>query len=180
MNIFPQHDWRLVGFRGLIAAIFGIVIITVPEISLKALVAIFGIYIFLDSVFSVLTAVRSRKKLESWHLTLIKGIVGIILAILVITLPGISAVALAYFLGGWFCLLGVIEVASAIRLRKEIDGEGWLIGAGILSVAVGVFLFAWPTASMIAVTLVVGVFTLLLGLVLILHAWRIRRFQAEV
>ena len=179
MNIFPQHDWRLIGFRGLIAAIFGIVIIAVPGISLKALIAIFGIYIFLDSVFSMLTAIRARKKLESWHLTLIKGIVGVILAVLVITLPGISAVALAYFLGAWFCLLGIIEIASAFRLRKEVEGGGWLIGAGVLSLGVGVFLFAWPTASMIAITLVVGVFTLVLGLILLLHAWRIRRFQVD-
>jgi len=179
MLIFPQHDWRLVGFRGFIAAVFGIVIIAVPELSLQALLTLFGIYIFLDSVFTLLTAIRSRKKLENWYITLTKGILGIVLSVLIISLPGASAVMLAYFLGAWFCLLGIIEFISGVRLRREIEGEGWIIAAGIVSVLVGIFLFAWPKASMIAITLIVGIFTLLLGFILMFQAWRTRRIQTN-
>lgn len=175
MLIFPQHDWRLVGFRGLVAAIFGVVIIVVPGISLRALIVLFGIYVLLDSLFSLFTAIRSRKQLERWGVTLTKGVLGTILALLLIILPGISAVVVAYFLGAWFILLGVFEIITAVRLRRDMEGEAWLILAGIVSIGVGVFLFVWPAASMVTITLLIGIFTLLLGIMLMIHAWRIRR-----
>ncbi len=40
-----------------------------------------------------------------------------------------------------------MEIAGAIRLRKEIDNEWWLIAVGIISILFGVILVVAPGAG---------------------------------
>jgi uncharacterized membrane protein HdeD (DUF308 family) len=65
----------------------------------------------------------------------------------------------------------------AIRLRKEIQGEGWLIAAGALSVLFGLFLYARPGAGAVALLTVIGVFAMIFGVILIALGFKLKGFQ---
>jgi hypothetical protein len=46
--------------------------------------------------------------------------------------------------GGWAIILGALQLYAAIRLRKIVDNEWWPILSGLLSIAFGAVLIAWP------------------------------------
>jgi uncharacterized membrane protein HdeD (DUF308 family) len=55
--------------------------------------------------------------------------------------PGLTALVLLMFIAGWAIVIG------AIQLRKEIEGEWWLILSGLLSIAFGALLIARPAQA---------------------------------
>jgi uncharacterized membrane protein HdeD (DUF308 family) len=89
------------------------------------------------------------------------------------------AVATLVLLAAWSITAGILEIAAAIRLRKELEGE-WLLGlSGALSILLGigvVVLFAlYPVASILSVAWMIGVYAIAAGLVLIVQAFRLRK-----
>lgn len=168
------RNWWVIALRGVIAILFGAFTIMNPGLSLAALVLLFGAYALVDGVFAVIAALTRRDEEPRWVALLLSGIVGIAIGILTFVMPALTAVAVLYLIAAWAVVRGIFEIAAAIRLRKAIRGELWLILAGVLSVLFGILLFARPGAGALALLLWIGVFAIVLGVFLVLLAFRIR------
>jgi uncharacterized membrane protein HdeD (DUF308 family) len=93
------------------------------------------------------------------------GVVAIIAGIYTFMAPAITAIALLYVIGAVAIVRGVMEIAAAIRLRKEIDNEWLLILAGVASLVFGVLLFLFPGAGALALVLYIGAMAIVIGVV---------------
>ena len=105
---------------------------------------------------------------------LVSGILGVLIGVAALLVPGVTALVLLYFIAAWAVVHGVFEIVAAIQLRKVIAGEFWLILGGVLSVAFGVLMFVFPAAGALAVLLWIGVFAIVFGIVLLAFAFRLR------
>src|SRR5262245_29649526 len=143
--------WWMTLLRGVIAILFGVLIFMQPQISLTALVLVFGAFAFVDGIATVVTAIGGRKNNESWWVLLIGGLAGIGVGILTLFNPRATALALLFYIAIWAIATGLLEIVAAIRLRKEIEGEVWLGLAGVASIAFGVLLVARPRDGALAV-----------------------------
>src|SRR3546814_1397519 len=63
----------------------------------------------------------------------IAGLLGIAAGLLTLFWPGLTAIVLLLFIAAWAITTGVMQIIGAIRMRKEIDNEWFLVAAGILS-----------------------------------------------
>jgi uncharacterized membrane protein HdeD (DUF308 family) len=165
--------------RGVVAVLFGILTIVTPEISLTALLIFFAAFVLLDGVFSVISAVRLRKNHSNWWYGLLRGLAGIVLAIFMVAWPGVTAVVLLYLIAAWLMLLGAVEMITAVRLRRETEGEIWILAAGLVTLAIGLAIALRPKAGVFALAWIIGLGVLVHGLILITHAWRVRRMQHQ-
>lgn len=167
--------WWILLVRGIAAILFGFAALLVPGISLLALVALFGAYAFMDGVLAIVNAI-SRRCEAPWWLLVLQGVTGIAAGVVTFLWPGITALSLVLLIASWALITGVLEIGSAIRLRKTITNE-WLLGLlGGLSVAFGVVLFLFPQAGALAIVMWIGAYSLVLGPLLIalavrLHQW---------
>jgi len=170
------HNWGWVLLRGLLAVVFGVIAFFEPQSAFAALVLLFGAYAFVDGVFALIALFRGAGKDRFWVLVL-EAVVGIGIGILTIAHPATTALVLLYYVGIWAILTGVFELMAAIRLRKEITGEFWLGLAGVLSIAFGILLFVVPGSAALALTIWIGAYAFIFGIMLILLAFRLRRFD---
>ena len=170
------HNWGWVLLRGLLAVVFGVIAFFEPQSAFAALVLLFGAYAFVDGVFALIALFRGAGKDRFWVLVL-EAVVGIGIGVLTISRPATTALVLLYYVGIWAILTGVFELMAAIRLRKEITGEFWLGLAGVLSIAFGILLFVVPGSAALALTIWIGAYAFIFGIMLILLAFRLRRFD---
>lgn len=168
------RNWWAVVLRGVVGILFGLVTFAAPAISLAALVLIFGAYALVDGVLAIVSAIRRRGAGEHWWLLLLTGLAGVAAGVVTLVWPGITAVVLLYLIAAWALLMGVLEIAAAIRLRKAIDGEWLLLLSGIISIGLGVLLALFPGPGALAVVLWIGAWALVFGVLLIAFGFRLR------
>ncbi|OQW37664.1 MAG: hypothetical protein A4E19_13155 [Nitrospira sp. SG-bin1] len=169
--------WWAMTLRGLLGILLGVVAFFMPLSTLLALVYLFGAYAFLDGLFNLVAAWRQTTRQKPWWALLLSGIAGIGAAIISFVWPGITALALVYVVSAWALITGGLEVAAAVKLRKEIEGEWLLALSGILSIVLGFLLAFFPDAGTIGLVWYLGTYAMVFGGFMIALSLRLRTRQ---
>jgi uncharacterized membrane protein HdeD (DUF308 family) len=169
------RNWWALALRGVAAILFGILAFAWPGITLFVLVLFFGAYMLVDGIFAIVAAVRAAGREARWWLLLIEGVLGVLAGLVAAFWPGLTALALLYFIAAWAIVSGILEIAGAIRLRREIEGE-WALGlSGALSLLFGVLLAVIPApAGLLSLVWLIGAYALAFGVLLLVLAFRVR------
>jgi uncharacterized membrane protein HdeD (DUF308 family) len=160
-------NWWIVVLRGVLAVLFGLLAFAWPGLTLVTLVLLFGAYALVDGIFAIVTAVTSWSERDDRWLLLLSGIAGIGIGIATFRTPDITALVLLMFIAAWALVTGVLQIAAAIRLRHEIEGELWLALSGILSIVVAFLLWLFPGAGALSVVWLIAAYAIVFGVVLI-------------
>src|SRR5207247_573369 len=150
METLKRHWWVPV-LRGVVAIIFGIIAFTHPVMAIATLVLVFGAWVLVDGIFRVIGAIAHRASDKEWGFDLIIGIVGIVIGLLTFHAPQITALALIIYIAAWALMIGATEIATAIKLRREIKGEWFLALMGLASIVFAILLLWNPIAGAAAV-----------------------------
>jgi len=169
------RNWWAFAIRGIIAVIFGIVAIFFPATAFLSLVLVFGIFALVDGIFSIVAVFVSGAHSELWWWLVIEGSFGILIGILTLIQPAAMAFAWIFVIAAWALVTGILEIFTAIRLRKMISGEGWMIASGILSVLFGILVALSPESGIFAVGLIIGIYALMFGVTMLMLAFRLRK-----
>jgi uncharacterized membrane protein HdeD (DUF308 family) len=172
--------WWMLLLRGIVSILFGCFALANPGMTLAYLVLFFGAYVIVQGVFNVIQAFSSWADQENGWPMLLLGLLSIVVGVLTLRSPGITALVLLFYLAIFALLTGVLEMVLAIRLRKEIQGEFWLFLAGLLSVLFGVLLIARPGAGALGVILYIGIWAIVIGVFTVILAFRVRGFAKGV
>ena len=167
------HWWAL-ALRGVIAILFGLAALLRPDIALGALILLFGAYALVDGVFAIVGVFRGTRAGTPRWLLLLEGVVSILAGIIAFVYPGLTAVALLYLVAAWAIITGLAEIATAIRLRQEIQGEWALILGGILSVLFGLLLAVLPGVGILSLIWLIGAYAVVFGVLLLITAFQVR------
>lgn len=173
LSNLARHWWVFL-IRGILAVLFGLAAFFWPGITLTALVLLFGAFVFADGFLTLVAAIRGRAEIDRWWLYLLEGLAGLAVGVLAFLWPGITAFVLLMFVAAWAIVTGALEIAAAIRLRREIEGEWALALAGVLSVLFGGILVWMPGAGALAVVWLIGAYAVVFGIFLIALAFRLR------
>lgn len=171
--------WWLIALRGVAAVVFGILAITLPGVTLATLIILFGAYAFVDGIFAVIHAIGGDES-ESFWLVLLEGLLGIGVGLLTFFEPGLTAIALLFYIAAWNLATGVLEIASAFRLRKQVTGEFWLLLGGLASIIFAIILMTQPGAGALALIWVIGIYAILFGISLLALSFKLRGLRSAI
>lgn len=174
-NYLYQNRW-LIGLRGVLAIIFGVLAFLMPGMTAFALVIVFSAYAILDGILAIATGVRTHEANSRWWLIIIEGIVDIAAGVIAFLYPGLAAVTLLFVIAFWAIITGILEIAAAIRLRREITNE-WALGlTGVASIILGVIMIVNPGAGLVGLVWAIGGYAIIFGVLMLFLAFRAGRF----
>src|SRR3954451_23410024 len=161
----------LLGVRGLLAVVFGVLVLIWPGITVLALAFVFAAYVLADGIGMIISGFGARGG-RRWSYVL-AGVVGVIAGLAAAFWPAVTVLVLVLWAGAWAVVTGVLEIAAA--LRREGSGR-WLVAlAGVLSIVAGLFILIWPRIGALALATVLGVYGLAAGVFFLWAAWQVRR-----
>ena len=167
-------NWRALALRGLIALLFGLVVLFWPGLVFAVLSILFGIYAAVDGAITFVPALRSPDRGTQKTLPLAEGAVGIVAGLVALFWPGLTAIGLVYVIAGWAVVTGMLKVLTAILRRAEVQNGWMLAGSGALSVLFGILLVVLARSDVPFLAPFIGGFAVIVGLALIVFAFRLR------
>jgi uncharacterized membrane protein HdeD (DUF308 family) len=179
MSVLARNWWAL-ALRGAAAIVFGILAFVWPGLTLMTLILLFGAYAIVDGIFNLIAAFRGGSEESRWWWLVLEGLVSVGAGIVAFAMPGLTALVMLYVIAAWAVITGVLEIVAAIRLRREITNEWWLVAGGLLSVAFGVLLMVAPGAGALALVFWIGAYAVVFGALLLGLAFRLRREEHEM
>ena len=167
-------NWQTLALRGFVALLFGLVVLFWPGLILAALSLLFGIYALVDGGIVLVPALRiSDRSMRRW-LPLAEGAVGVVAGLVALFWPEMTASGLLYVIAGWAVATGILKITTTIVLRGEVENVWLLAGSGALSVLFGAILAVLAGSDLPSLAPFIGVFAVVVGLVLIVFAFRTR------
>ncbi len=169
--------WPLVIARGAVAILFGVLALVWPGVTLLTLVLLWAAYTVADGVIALVVAARGATD-DRVSMALV-GLLGIGAGVVAFVWPGITALVLLVVIAVWSIAVGVVQVVTAIRLRKTITDEWFLAVSGLLAIALGVLLLFRPEDGALALVVTIAMFALLWGVALVLFGLRLRKVDRD-
>jgi uncharacterized membrane protein HdeD (DUF308 family) len=172
-----RRHWWVPVIRGIAAIVFGIIAFVYPGLTIATLVLFFGAWVLIDGIFRIVGAIGHRASDPDWGWQLVIGMLGIVVGLLTFHAPQITALALVIYIAAWALMIGASEIAIAVKMRREIKGEWFLILMGLASIVFAVLLLWNPIAGAAAVIWLIGWYAVVLGILAIFFGFRLRSLR---
>ncbi|MBV8706325.1 MAG: HdeD family acid-resistance protein [Acidobacteriaceae bacterium] len=179
MAVVLRANWWALVLRGIVAILLAVVTFIVPHITVAVLATIFGFYALFDGVLAIVSTIKAVQGHRRWGAFLLEGVIGILVGLYAILFPLATAAIFVTIMAFWAVVTGILEISAAIRLRRHIQGEWLLILSGVLSILLGITLFAQPFAGVLFFVWVLAGYGLIFGVLLIALGFRVRRLPAQ-
>ena len=171
-------SWWAVGLRGLLGIVFGLICLLTPGIAVGVFVILFAAYMLVDGVFAIISGIRAARSGERWGLLILEGIVDIAAGVVAFLWPLITLVALTWLIAIWAIVSGALMLAAAFTLNID-HGRWWLALGGIASVIFGILLVIEPLVGAVVLTMWIGAYALVFGVVLLILAFQLHSRKEE-
>jgi len=177
MNALLAQNWWAFTLRGIIGVLFGLVAFFLPGTVMLSLALLFGIYLVVDGIFGIISAIRAARRRERWGLLLVEGILNIIMGVIALLFPVAAVLLFVFVTAAWALLTGGLMLGSAFSLHAS-HGRWWLAFGGIVSLLWGIALVIAPLIGAIVLTWWLGVYAIVFGIMLLMLSFQLRSQRA--
>lgn len=167
-----RYWWALL-ILGVAIFVVGILIFAYPGESYIGMAALFAVLMLASGIIELVIAFTEKYMVgRGW--TAVLGALEVILGIILIASPGITAAVLPIVLGLWLLFRGISMIALASEMNHfRVQGMGWTIALGILLILCSLLILFQPLFGFAAVVIWVGVAFLVAGVSITVFAFQL-------
>jgi len=103
-----------------------------------------------------------------WWLLLADGVISLLIGFLVLSWRHQTLTVLAYFLGAWLCVVGILQLISGVR---SLSSRWPYAVMGVIALGAGIATLAWPHITLYVIATILGWTLLLWGIVDVVGAF---------
>ncbi|MGW5649171.1 HdeD family acid-resistance protein [Saccharopolyspora sp. NPDC003752] len=165
--------WQSVLVVGVCSLVVGVLALVWPRATLIVIGVLFGVYLLVSGVLQIVAAFGTHVTAAIRVLAFISGALSILLGLLCFRGEMQSILFLGLWIGIGWLFRGVTQTTASIADRA-MPARGWQIFMGIVTALAGIVLMVSPLASVALLVLFGGIWLVVLGIVEIVTAFRIR------
>jgi uncharacterized membrane protein HdeD (DUF308 family) len=166
-----RHWWAF-ALRGAAAIVFGVLTVLNPGLSIFVLLAFLAAWMAVEGGTTLWQAIAGKGPHGVW--TWIDGLLSLAAAAALLLAPGLSVFVLVLVAGGFAVAVGVARLVLAFRAADVLLGV-----LGAVTVLFGAILVARPGEGLIAIAWIIALEAILMGVVLVALALRLRRLNQQ-
>ncbi|WP_392959609.1 HdeD family acid-resistance protein [Streptomyces sp. LN245] len=150
----------------------GILILVWPDETLHVLAVLLGLYLLVIGLFRFVSVFGHREQGNRFA-TLLISVLYVLAGVLCLRNPLQTIAALSLILGIVWLVSGVLTAYTALA-AKDLPHRGFVLCAAAIGIIAGIVVLALPTESARALTRLLGLWMVLIGLVelAVAFAWR--------
>lgn len=170
--------WGVPFVMGLLLTLLGVVALGAATVTGLASIVLYGLLLLASGVLEIVYAFRVRRE-GNFLLYFLAGVLSVIVGGLFLAQPGVGLASVTLLLAGFFFANGFFRGLTSVLDRYS--NWGWDLLYGVVSVALGVVIFAqWPISALWVVGTLVGVEIIVRGVSLIAASLAARRVLRPV
>ena len=174
-----RHRWGWLLALGIVMIVAGTVAFFIIPAATLGAVLVLGWLLVISGIFEFIHAVQVRHTGGSLFLHIVGGVLGVLLGLLVVTHPVAGALAWTLLFASFFSVIGLFRLIAAIAMK--FPGRGWVAFDGIVTLALGILVWAqWPSSGVWFLGLALGVSLVLRGWTYVMFAIALRAMLKEV
>lgn len=178
MEDYFKAAWKSLLVRGLIAVVLGVMVMIWPDITMKVLVFLVGLWALVDGIALLVDAFRAHSGGEKGLLGLL-GVAALIVAFFCLFRPGVAAATVVWFIGVWLIIRALFEFFAAFG--SDLPMPRWLAFlSAAIDLALGLIFVIHPHASANGIAWLLGLFIVIGGILSIALAFTARSAAKEI
>jgi uncharacterized membrane protein HdeD (DUF308 family) len=164
-------SFRTLIMRGFFTALFGCLLVGWPRTSLAALILVFGVFALIDGALIIVAGLNRWPVGPARTISLVAGGLAMLAGLAMVAWPAATEMVLLVIVALRAVVIGVSELIIATHIDRHAPGA-WLVASlGVLSIVVAALLLANPTAGLLAVVRIFGLYAIVAGLLTVAQAW---------
>jgi uncharacterized membrane protein HdeD (DUF308 family) len=168
------RHWAWVLTFGIVTLVTGLAVLAWPGRTIVAVAVLFGIQLVLAGIFRFVMALAADEASGGTRVLLaLLGVLSLIVGLYAVRHLQVTIAALALLLGIFWIVNGTVETFTALS-HRGMQGRGWTVLMGLLSVLAGLVVLAYPGISLVTLAVVLGFWLLVLGVMEVVLAFRLR------
>ena len=116
---------------------------------------------------------------RNWWALALRGAFAVLFGVAAFVLPGLTLALLLALFGAYALIDGVLAIVAGVKAAEHRERFGSLLWRGILGIAAGLAAFVFPGVTAVALTLVIGVWAIVTGVLEIVAAVHLHRAHGE-
>ncbi len=168
--------WHILLFNGIMALLYAVLAIFASESLIITLVTYVGILVLIVAAAMLYGVYTNYKNGFPYGNDLFQAILMLTLGVLLTFYSHESVKVFVIVVGSWSLLLGLSQFFYAYKLPRELNSKKTMIVNSLMTIALGIILLLNPFSVARFMVIISGVIALLVGIILIVLAVKIKNF----
>lgn len=167
-------NWWMLAINGLLALLFGLLLLAFTEAAIHTIIFWFGLVVLISGLLLAGLAIRNVRKDKGSVVIIMEAVATIVLGLIIVFFREQSLKIFLVMTGIWAVIMGIVQLVVYFLVRKSLNNHPLLAINAVLTILLGVILFVIPIPFIRFLVITVGVVACLLGLLMIYFSFRVR------
>jgi uncharacterized membrane protein HdeD (DUF308 family) len=117
-----RHErWGMLALEGVASIVAGLIALFMPLAAAVGLLYLLAAWAVVTGIFEIAAAIQLRREIRGEWLLVLDGVLTVALGIAFMVMPGLGLLAIAWWIGIYALIFGVVMIGLAFRLRGKAD-----------------------------------------------------------